>query len=146
MARRQKNLPKCSVGVAIALANSVLVSKCLKAGNPTMCPDCAPTISQSVRFHVVPRTPHSSPVSRPDFILLASYLCYTMGSNNQGQLGIDDPSLDQKCSPVLVDLLLNFKPLQVVCGSNHTIVKTKTGDAFSWGSNEWGQCGSKSGC
>jgi len=111
MARRQRNSPKCLVGVAIALANSASASKCLKAGNPTMCPDCAPTTSQSVRFHVAPSTPHSSLVSKPDFILLASYLCYTMGSNTQGQLGIDDPSLDQKCSPVLVDLLLNFKPL-----------------------------------
>ena len=109
--RRQKNSPRCSAGVAIVLASSALVQRCLKASQTTMCHDCAPTTSQSVRFHVAPSTPHSSLVSKPDFILLASYLCYTMGSNTQGQLGIDDPSLDQKCSPVLVDLLLNFKTL-----------------------------------
>jgi hypothetical protein len=33
-----------------------------------------------------------------------------MGSNEHGQLGVGDPCLEQKCSPVLVDFLLNYKP------------------------------------
>jgi hypothetical protein len=145
VARRQRNLLKSLVGAAIVLANSASASKCLKANHRTMCPDCAHTTFRSARFHVAPSMPHSSLVSKLTINILASYLCYTMGANTQGQLGVDDPVLEQKCSPVLVDLLLNFKPLLVVCGSFHTIVKTKGGEAFSWGSNEWGQCGTKNG-
>lgn len=68
-----------------------------------------------------------------------------MGSNTQGQLGINEPCLEQKCSPVLVDCLLNYKPTQVVCGSYHSVVRTKQGDCFAWGQNEFGQCGTKGG-
>jgi hypothetical protein len=33
-----------------------------------------------------------------------------MGNNAWGQLGIGEPYVEQKYSPVLVDALLNFKP------------------------------------
>lgn len=42
---------------------------------------------------------------------------------------------------MLVDGLLNFKPVQVSCGAFHTVVRTKIGDVFAWGQNEYGQCG-----
>ena len=108
--RRQKNSPRCSAGVAIVLASSALVQRCLKASQTTMCHDCAPTTSRSAKFHVELNMPHSSQVGNYFLNILASNLCYTMGSNTQGQLGINDPCLEQKCSPVLVDGLLNFKP------------------------------------
>jgi alpha-tubulin suppressor-like RCC1 family protein len=53
--------------------------------------------------------------------------------------------LEQKYSPVLVDLLLNQKLHNVSCGVNHTIVSTRQGDVFAWGSNESGQCGTTKG-
>ena len=64
-----------------------------------------------------------------------------MGSNTNGQLGINMPYVEAKHSPVLVDSLLNFKLQAVACGKNHTLVLTRLGDAFAWGNNDFGQCG-----
>ena len=61
-----------------------------------------------------------------------------MGCNMFGQLGINEPFLDNKFSPVLVDQLLNMNPLTVSCGALHTVVMTAKGDVFAWGSNEFG--------
>jgi len=61
-----------------------------------------------------------------------------MGDNSHGQLGVGDPYLNQKFSPVLIDALLNFKPQSVSCGAYHTVVCTKLGDSFAWGLNEHG--------
>lgn len=44
-----------------------------------------------------------------------------MGCNTQGQLGIDDPYTHQKSSPVLVEALVNSKPVFVSCGNNHSL-------------------------
>jgi alpha-tubulin suppressor-like RCC1 family protein len=71
----------------------------------------------------------------------ANGLCYTMGNNTHGQLGIGEPYVEQKYSPVLVDTLLNFKPQSISCGKAHTLVATRVGDCFAWGLNENGQCG-----
>jgi alpha-tubulin suppressor-like RCC1 family protein len=68
-----------------------------------------------------------------------------MGHNEFGQLGINEPYLEMKQSPVLVDQLLNLQPVEISCGSLHTLVVTKQGDAFAWGSNEFGQCGTSTG-
>lgn len=64
-----------------------------------------------------------------------------MGGNAQGQLGINEPGVESKCSPVLVRALLDCAPVKVSCGSAHTLVQTRTGDVYSWGNNEFGQCG-----
>ena len=45
-----------------------------------------------------------------------------MGSNIQGQLGIGDPQTSTKSSPVLIENLIGLYPVQVSCGSNHTLV------------------------
>ena len=64
-----------------------------------------------------------------------------MEDNSLSQLGVNEPYLEQEFSPVLVDALLNFKPVQISCGQSHTLVRTKVGDTFAWGQNEYGQCG-----
>ena len=54
-----------------------------------------------------------------------------MGSNLQGQLGIDDPYTQSKSSPVLVEALVTYKPVQVACGNNHTLaLMSKTSSFF----------------
>lgn len=68
-----------------------------------------------------------------------------MGCNGEGQLGVNDQAVESKNSPVLVDSLLNYKPLEVTCGAHHTIVRTKTGECFAWGLNDQGQCGTRGG-
>ena len=64
-----------------------------------------------------------------------------MGKNDNGQLGINQPYVEAKHSPVLVDSLLNFKLQAVSCGKSHTLVMTRLGDVFAWGNNDFGQCG-----
>jgi alpha-tubulin suppressor-like RCC1 family protein len=54
--------------------------------------------------------------------ITTQYLCYTMGANNKGQLGINEPYTDAKYSPVLVRGLLEAQPLKVSCGNEHTLV------------------------
>lgn len=68
-----------------------------------------------------------------------------MGGNDQGQLGLNEPYVEFKQSPMLIDSLLNLKPQGISCGANHTLVHTKSGDVFAWGSNEYGQCGTTTG-
>ena len=74
-------------------------------------------------------------------LIIATSLCYTMGRNDSGQLGINQPFVDAKHSPVLVDSLLNYKLQAVSCGKSHTLVMTRLGDVFAWGNNDFGQCG-----
>ena len=53
--------------------------------------------------------------------MAGSQLIYAMGSNLQGQLGIDDPYTQSKSSPVLVEALVAHKPIQVACGNSHVL-------------------------
>ena len=64
-----------------------------------------------------------------------------MGSNSSGQLGVNDPYTQQKYSPVLIEVLLDKGPVDVKCGDVHSMVLCRSGDVFSWGSNDYGQCG-----
>ena len=64
-----------------------------------------------------------------------------MGSNSQGQLGINEPYTEAKYSPVLIRGLLDQSPRKVSCGAEHTLVQNRVGDVYSWGNNEFGQCG-----
>jgi alpha-tubulin suppressor-like RCC1 family protein len=42
---------------------------------------------------------------------------------------------------VLIELLIGKKPQSVSCGGDHTLLLMRTGEVFSWGNNELGQCG-----
>lgn len=73
-----------------------------------------------------------------------------MGSNARGQLGINDPQVKVKHSPVLVQVLCNKGPTQVTCGDKHTLVlcrspgsskKKVNGVVYAWGDNQFGQTG-----
>jgi alpha-tubulin suppressor-like RCC1 family protein len=70
-----------------------------------------------------------------------------MGSNTQGQLGIEDPYIQQKNSPVLIEALLskksrdltsNLEVSQLACGSAHTLALMNNGEVYAWGNNEHG--------
>ena len=65
-----------------------------------------------------------------------------MGSNTYGQLGVGDSKLELKCSPVLVESLMKTKILKVSCVQFHNVALTHDGEAYAWGSNKFGQCGS----
>ena len=70
--------------------------------------------------------------------LIATNLVYSMGSNSSGQLGINDPYIQQKYSPVLIEVLLDKYPLQVKCGDVHSLVLCRSGEVYSWGNNDYG--------
>lgn len=52
----------------------------------------------------------------------ASNLLYSMGSNQYGQLGIGDQSIRFKNSPILIESLMNKKPISLSSGSTHSVV------------------------
>ena len=66
---------------------------------------------------------------------------YTMGSNRSGQLGIRDPVVDYKCSPVLIEQMMGHKIEGISCGGSHTVAFTSRGEAYSWGEGRYGALG-----
>ncbi|CAI2295780.1 unnamed protein product [Caenorhabditis sp. 36 PRJEB53466] len=66
---------------------------------------------------------------------------YTMGTGTRGELGIGS-NVYEAGTPALVDLLAGIRVTKVVCGGWHTTVLTADGDAYTWGWNRYGQCGS----
>jgi alpha-tubulin suppressor-like RCC1 family protein len=70
--------------------------------------------------------------------ITSNNLIYSMGSNSNGQLGINDPYTQQKYSPILIEALLDKMPIETKCGDVHTLVLCKNGDAYSWGNNDYG--------
>ena len=83
------------------------------------------------------------------FITSDNFL-YTMGSNRCGQLGIGDPNVSYKNSPVLVEQLADQNDASiwvgvagVSCGAYHTLAHTRGGDAWSWGEVRFGALGIK---
>lgn len=48
-------------------------------------------------------------------------LIYTMGSNNDGRLGIGDRTVKQAASPTLVEDLSSLHCAMISCGWGHTI-------------------------
>jgi regulator of chromosome condensation len=61
-----------------------------------------------------------------------------MGSNSNGQLGINDPYIHQKYSPILIESLLDKQPIDAKCGDVHTLALCKNGDVYAWGNNDYG--------
>ncbi|OMJ68501.1 hypothetical protein SteCoe_34024 [Stentor coeruleus] len=66
---------------------------------------------------------------------------YTMGSNSDGRLGIDDKSLSFSSSPCLVISLSDLNPIKIACGWGHTACVTQNGDIYTWGLGEFGALG-----
>lgn len=66
---------------------------------------------------------------------------YTMGSNTEGRLGIDDASVTFSSSPCLVSNLTDKYPKKLACGWGHTAVITESGDLYTWGIGEFGALG-----
>lgn len=60
-----------------------------------------------------------------------------LGENNAGQLGISPNDLDE--GTYTVSNLENIS--QIAAGRNFSLAKTKSGDVYVWGGNDWGQLG-----
>ena len=61
--------------------------------------------------------------------LSSSGFVYTMGSNSDGRLGIDDLSVSFSYSPCLIKSL--SKVSKIACGSNHSLAITENGEVYA---------------
>jgi len=55
-----------------------------------------------------------------------------MGSNLNGQLGIGDRDIKIKNSPILVESLMDKKPVFIACGAAHTLLCTGKSKTFDF--------------
>ena len=69
---------------------------------------------------------------------------FSIGSNEQGQLGLNDKSLEFSTAPLLLQEVQNLASCsirQIACGAYHSALVTVDGKMYTWGSNQRGQCG-----
>lgn len=66
---------------------------------------------------------------------------YTMGSNSDGRLGIDDKEVNYSSSPCLVAFLSGLNPTKISCGWGHTACITQNGSLYTWGLGDFGALG-----
>lgn len=67
---------------------------------------------------------------------------YTMGSNENGKLGIGQKDISYVSTPHIVKHIQMYECAQVSCGWQHTAAVMKSGDFYIWGSSEYGAIGS----
>ena len=58
---------------------------------------------------------------------------YTQGSNHNGELGVDDRSLDSSRDPLKVNLV--ERAVKVFCGLSYSFALLSNGDVYGWGLN-----------
>ena len=84
------------------------------------------------------------------FVLLKSGLLYSLGENGLGQLGIGENQLGKGRDGqpehfsrffIHVNGFSRKKIRQVVCGYNHSLALTDSGQIYAWGCNNMGQLG-----
>ena len=75
-------------------------------------------------------------------ILLSSNgICYGLGSNQFGELGLKDIKYCENPQEISNLTLFNERIIQVKCGFKHTICLSINGKVYSWGNNTYGQLG-----
>ena len=73
------------------------------------------------------------------FILTKSGNLYAMGSNSNGQLGLND--LQTRAEPTIVSLPFADSLVKVACGRHHSLILVSNGDVYGCGKNTCGQLG-----
>ncbi|XP_044213219.1 probable E3 ubiquitin-protein ligase HERC4 [Thunnus albacares] len=76
------------------------------------------------------------------FALSVSGGVFSWGRNNCGQLGLGDTT--DRHTPTLVHHLNMKKTIHISCGKDHTVILTKDGVVFTFGSGQYGQLGHNS--
>jgi alpha-tubulin suppressor-like RCC1 family protein len=65
------------------------------------------------------------------FVVEPSGQVYSMGSNQDGKLGVGQAAMRSSNVPCLVENLQGI--VKVACGSSHTLAISESGQAYSWG-------------
>ena len=68
-------------------------------------------------------------------------LIYTIGSNQDGKLGIDNYNIGHSSAPCLVEVPHPACATHISCGQGHTAVTFEDGALYSWGEGEFGALG-----
>ncbi|XP_068168480.1 probable E3 ubiquitin-protein ligase HERC3 isoform X2 [Antennarius striatus] len=76
------------------------------------------------------------------FALSVSGGVFGWGRNDCGQLGLGDRT--DRHTPTSIHCLNKKKTVDVSCGNDHTVILTKTGAVFTFGSGKYGQLGHNS--
>ena len=78
-----------------------------------------------------------------NFAILLSFngICYGIGSNEIGELGMKDVKFCDIPQEITNISQLNERIIQVRCGFKHSICLSINGKAYSWGNNAFGQLG-----
>lgn len=68
---------------------------------------------------------------------------FSIGSNEYGQLGLNDRQLTFTTAPLLIQEIQSrgLQVKQMASGQSHSLILTDNGQIFAWGSNIYGQCG-----
>ncbi|CAJ0573274.1 unnamed protein product, partial [Mesorhabditis spiculigera] len=72
-------------------------------------------------------------------VVSASGSVFTWGQNDDGQLGTGDTT--RQARPVRLENMSSMSVIEVACGDSHTVLLTKGGRVFSFGSDSFGQLG-----
>jgi RCC1 and BTB domain-containing protein len=75
--------------------------------------------------------------------LTKSGKCFSWGSNSCGKLGfhVDDEDFPGYYKPKIINAPIYEKVVQISCGSDHSLLLTKSGDLYGFGRNKYGQIG-----
>ena len=79
-------------------------------------------------------------------LLTSKGICYGLGSNELGELGMNNISIKYCITPEEITELKKFNEriIQVNCGYKHTVCLSEKGKAYTWGNNSYGQLGHES--
>ena len=78
-----------------------------------------------------------------NFAILLSFngICFGLGSNEMGELGMKDVKFCERPQEILSLIQFNERITQVKCGYKHTVCTSVNGKVYSWGNNAFGQLG-----
>ena len=76
-------------------------------------------------------------------LLTSKGICYGLGSNEQGELGMNNITIKYCITPEEITELkkYNERIIQVNCGYKHTVCLSEKGKAYTWGNNSFCQLG-----
>jgi len=74
-------------------------------------------------------------------VILADGSLYTFGAFDRGASALGHGEKEHQWTPKLVEALEGKSAVQVKCGCDYTLVLTKDGEVYAFGSDDYGQLG-----
>ena len=74
-------------------------------------------------------------------LLSTSGICYGLGSNQLGELGLEGNNFYEVPEEIINLSKFNERIIQVRCGFKHVVCVSRSGRVYTWGNNSFGQLG-----